>query len=200
MSKGAAVAYCVTGGLIAYSGIKGATISDTVKAVFAGNLNVSGTETVGTPGTGFSGSSAAGISSGGSTANYKNIAYYLSTHGYTQAAAAGIVGCVAGESSGNPEAVGDQGTSFGIIQEHGSQYAGLVTGNSTQDLDTQLSALLAYNSAQGAGLVSMLNSITDPVQCAYFYSEHFERPAVKDSDVVTSVATSVYQDLIGGKQ
>lgn len=42
--KGASVAYCVGGGLILYSGIKGATIADTVKAVLAGNLNVSNTE------------------------------------------------------------------------------------------------------------------------------------------------------------
>lgn len=179
------------------SGIKGATISETLKAALGGNLNITGTQTVGTPGTDTTAGS--GISSGGSSQNYKNIAYFLSTHGYTKAAAAGIVGCVAGESSGNPEAIGDQGTSFGIIQEHGSQYSGLVTGNSTQDLDTQLSALLAYNNAQGSGRIAMLNSITDPVQCAYFYSEQFERPKIKDSDVVSSVATSVYQDLIGGK-
>lgn len=198
MSKAAALAYTTVGGLLVFSGIKGATISETLTGALGGNLNITGTEAVGaSPGTD---TSAAGISSGGSIQNYKNIAYYLSTHGYTKAAAAGIVGCVAGESHGDPEQIGDQGTSFGIIQEHGSQYAGLVTGNSTQDLDTQLSALLAYNNAQGSGRIAMLNSITDPVQCAYFYSEQFERPAVKDSDVVTSVASSVYQDLIGGKQ
>jgi len=52
--SGAAVAYATAGGLIAYSGIKGATIADTVKHVLQGNLNVSNTETI----------SAAGKSSG----------------------------------------------------------------------------------------------------------------------------------------
>jgi hypothetical protein len=55
--SGVAVAYSVTGGLILFSGIKGATISDTVKAVLKGNLTVTDTETIGTPA---SGASAAG--------------------------------------------------------------------------------------------------------------------------------------------
>lgn len=45
--NGASVAYAVAGSLIAYSGIKGATISDTVKAVLSGNLNVTDTEGLG---------------------------------------------------------------------------------------------------------------------------------------------------------
>lgn len=43
----AAVAYTVVGGLIAFSGIKGATIADTVKAVLSGNLTVINTEPIG---------------------------------------------------------------------------------------------------------------------------------------------------------
>lgn len=46
MPKGAAIAYSVAGGLILYSGIKGATLADTVKAVFAGNLNVTDTQQI----------------------------------------------------------------------------------------------------------------------------------------------------------
>lgn len=44
--SGWAVAYASAGGVLVYSGIKGASISDTVKAVLAGNLNVSETEPV----------------------------------------------------------------------------------------------------------------------------------------------------------
>lgn len=44
--NGISVAYCVAGGLIAYSGIKGATIADTIGAVFSGNLAVSNTEKI----------------------------------------------------------------------------------------------------------------------------------------------------------
>lgn len=46
MSKGVAVVYAVVGGVILYSGIKGATIQDTVGAVLTGNLSVSDTEPI----------------------------------------------------------------------------------------------------------------------------------------------------------
>jgi hypothetical protein len=59
-ASGAAVAYCAAGGLVLYSGIKGATIASTVQSVLTGNLNVSDTETVNFG----SGSSAAGSGSG----------------------------------------------------------------------------------------------------------------------------------------
>lgn len=199
--SGASVAYAVTGVLLIYSGIKGATITDTVKAALSGNLNVTDTEplsantvTAGSPG---SGTNAA---SGSGSANLVTIGRYLVSNGYSNAAAAGICGCVQGESGGDPEQKGDMGTSFGIIQEHGSQYSGLVTGDASADLDRQLPALIAYNNAQGQGLITMLNSISDPVAAAYFYSENFERPEIKDSDVVASAARSVYAQLTGGKK
>jgi len=48
--NGFAIVYALAGGLLAYSGIKGATIADTVKAVFSGNLSgLSDTEMIGTP-------------------------------------------------------------------------------------------------------------------------------------------------------
>jgi hypothetical protein len=43
---GAAVAYCTMGGLILYSGIKGATLVSTVQAVLSGNLTLQDTETI----------------------------------------------------------------------------------------------------------------------------------------------------------
>lgn len=197
--SGAAVAYAVAGSLIFYSGIKGASLAATVKAVLSGNLSLTGTQKIGSPVLSVSGSSGSGsastAASGSGTANELTAGKYLTANGYSPAAAAGIVGCIAGESAGNPESVGDQGTSYGLIQEHGSQYATLVTGNATADLDKQLPAIVAYNNAQGPGLITMLNSITDPVQAADFYSENFERPQIKDSDVVASVATSVYSQL-----
>ena len=189
----AAVAYAVAGGLVLYSGVKGATLAATAKAVLSGNLTVTGTEAIAAP-AGTTGTAEAAVSGSGS-ANEVTAGKYLVANGYTPAAAAGIVACIAGESGGNPESVGDSGTSFGLIQEHGAQYSSLVTGNATADLNAQLAAIIAYNNAQGAGLVTMLNSISDPVQAADFYSQHFERPAVTDSDVVASVAQSVYAEL-----
>lgn len=191
--SGAAVAYCTIGGLILYSGIKGATIADTVKAALAGNLTVTSTEAISSGAA--AGSSPGSVVSGAASQNYLTIANYLVGNGYSKAAAAGIVGCIAGESAGNPESVGDQGTSFGLIQEHGSQYSGLVTGDASKDLQAQLPAIIAYNNAQGQGRIDMLNQISDPVQAADFYSQYFERPKVTGSDVRASVAQQVYAEL-----
>ena len=201
--SGAAVAYAVIGGTVFYSGLKGATLAATVKAFLSGNLTLANTQKAGNPvisvgGTSASSGSAATAQSGSGNANELTAAKYFMANGYTAAAAAGIAADIAGESSGNPESVGDAGTSFGLIQEHGSQYSGLVTGNATADLQAQLPAVIAYNNAQGSGLIQMLNSITDPVQAAQFYSQHFERPAVTNSDVNASVAQSVYAQLKAG--
>jgi|SRR5215469_3107669 len=198
--SGAAVAYSVAGSLILFSGIRGATISDTLKSALTGNLNPAATENITAP-TDTSSSNAGGpgttanVTSGANRDNLLTAAEYLMQNGYSRAAAAGIAGCISGESGGNPEAIGDQGTSFGLIQEHGSQYASLVTGDRTADFDRQLPAIIAYNNAQGQGLIAMLNSISDPVEAANFYSEKFERPAVTDSDVRPADARWVYDQL-----
>jgi hypothetical protein len=194
--SGAAVGYSAIGGIILFSGIKGATLSATVKAVLAGNLNVSGTQTIGSA----SGASAGNVASGSASQNYITIANYLVSNGYSKAAAAGICSCIAGESSGNPESVQNPSNpgagGEGLIQwTPGSTYNVPITGNATKDLQAQLPMILSYNNAQGAQLIGMLNQIADPVDAADFYSQYFERPQVTNSDVVTSVAQSVYAQL-----
>jgi cell wall-associated NlpC family hydrolase len=47
--KGASVAYATIGGIVLYSGIKGSSIGDTVRAVLKGNLTVSNTEVLSNP-------------------------------------------------------------------------------------------------------------------------------------------------------
>jgi cell wall-associated NlpC family hydrolase len=46
MAKGVAVAYAAVGGILLYSGIKGASIADTVGAVLKGNTTVADTEPI----------------------------------------------------------------------------------------------------------------------------------------------------------
>lgn len=67
--SGVAVAYVVTGGLVAYSGIKGATLADTARAVLKGNLTVTDTEPVNF---GSSGSGSGGTVTGGSASASAN--------------------------------------------------------------------------------------------------------------------------------
>jgi hypothetical protein len=128
------------------------------------------------------------------------IGQYLVENGYSDAAAAGVASCVDGESGGNPESVGSGGG--GLIGwtpiSSAEPNSNIITGNPAQDMMTQLSDLLYYNSSEiGQSLVDELNSQTDPVAAADFYSQNFEKPAVLDSDVVPSVAEQIYSELGG---
>lgn len=116
-------------------------------------------------------------------------ALFLYQHGYSRIGAAGVVACIAGESGGNPESVGDGGG--GLIGW--TPLSVPVTGNVTSDLNAQLEALLRYNDQFGS--VSRLNDQPNPVAAADYYSQEFERPAVTDSDVRSAVAYIVYAGL-----
>jgi hypothetical protein len=145
--------------------------------------------------------------SGSGTANCISVGRYMMQNGYNRAAAAGIAGCVYGESGGNPESIqngrdGDPSSNpsggGGLIQWTPiSAYPGLVTGNAAADFKTQLQAIITYNNAQGSAVVSIMkNSFTDPVSAADYYSQKFERPAVTNSDVNAAIAAVVYAALV----
>jgi hypothetical protein len=128
------------------------------------------------------------------------VGQYLVENGYSDAAAAGVASCIYGESTGNPESVGTGGggligwTPIGSAEPDSN----IITGNASQDMMTQLGDLLYYNSNEiGQPLVDELNSQTDPVEAADFYSQNFEKPAVTDSDVVPSVAEQIFSALGG---
>jgi Phage tail lysozyme len=130
--------------------------------------------------------------------NLLAIAQYLVENGYSAAAAAGVASCVDGESGGNPESVGSGGG--GLIGwtplSSAAPNPNVITGNAAQDMMTQLADILYYDSTEiGQSLVAQLNSNTDPVAAADFFSENFEKPAVTNSDVVPSVAEQVFSEL-----
>ena len=147
-----------------------------------------------------SGGSAAVESDIANGNNVLAIGQYLVDNGYSKAAAAGVASCVDGESGANPESEGDGGggligwTPLGSAEPD----ANIITGDVSVDMMTQLADILYYNSNEiGQSQVDELNSQTDPVAAADFYSQNFEKPAVTDSDVVPSVAEDVYSELGG---
>jgi Phage tail lysozyme len=131
--------------------------------------------------------------------NLVTLAQYLIGRGYSPAGAAGVAGAAAGESSGNPESQGSGGA--GLIgwtpPSSAAPYQPIVTGNVSQDFSTQLADVDYYNAQQGLGSLKTLNAQTDPVQAADYYSQVFERPLIKDSDVRPSVARYVYDKVSG---
>jgi phage tail protein X len=146
------------------------------------------------------------------TNNYETIGLFLVQNGgYSAIGAAGVCGCIAGESGGDPEAIEDppglptggagliQWTPASSMAQYGGTCAaaGIENNPVAVDMQNQMNAILNYNNAQGSSNVAELNAKPYPVCAAVFYSQVFERPAVTDSDVVPSVAQSVYAFLTG---
>jgi hypothetical protein len=107
-------------------------------------------------------------------ANYATIVSFLTRHGYTGIAAAGIAGNIYQESKGDPESVGTGG---GGLIGWTPLPSGFVTGNPSADLRTQLNALLTYNQ-QWSQYIPMLNAATSATQAADIYMNDFERPGI----------------------
>lgn len=83
----------------------------------------------------------------------KQIYQALISAGASTTEAIGIMANGIAESGLDPEAIGDQGTSFGLWQQHGSQYSTLVTGNPVNDMNAQVHTLAAngaFASASGS--------------------------------------------------
>jgi Phage tail lysozyme len=124
--------------------------------------------------------------------------YLVNEGGYSPAGAAGVAGCIQGESGGSPEATqGYSAGGAGLIQwtpeSSISSYGASYGGNPQADFSSQLGGIIRYNMANGD--VGALNANTDPVAAADYYSQHFERPAVLDSDVRPATAIAVFNAL-----
>jgi Phage tail lysozyme len=119
--------------------------------------------------------------------NYAAIVAYLTAHGYTGIAAAGIAGNIYQESTGNPESVGSGG---GGLIGWTPLPAGFVTGNPAADLQTQLAALLTFNQ-QWSQYIPMLNAATSATQAADIYMSYFERPGIPAAGSREAAAAAV---------
>ena len=115
-----------------------------------------------------------GPATGPLPANYAAIVGFLTGHGYTGNAAAGIAGNIYQESGGNPESAGDGG---GGLIGWTPLPSGYLTGNPSADLRTQLQAILGFNQIW-AQYIPTLNAAGSPAQAADIYVTDFERAGV----------------------
>jgi len=121
--------------------------------------------------------------------NYEAIMEFLTTHGYTGVAAAGIAGNMYQESGGNPEA----GTAAaGGLIGWTPLPAGYITGNAAADLQTQLAGVLTFNN-QYPQDITLLNAATSPSSAADIYMEDFERPGLPAAGNREAAANAVAQ-------
>ena len=96
--------------------------------------------------------------------NYETVGLFLLQNGYSAFGAAGVCGCIAGESGGDPEAVqfpsDPESGGAGLIQwtpassmgQYGGTCASAGIGNNsvTVDMQNQMNAILAIGLAAGA--------------------------------------------------
>jgi Phage tail lysozyme len=106
--------------------------------------------------------------------NVTAIVSFLLAHGYSHNAVAGIAGNIYQESKGDPEAIGMGG---GGLIGWTPLRSGLITGNPSADLQTQLAALLDYNEGWSSYLPA-LNAAASPASAAYIYVTDFERAGI----------------------
>lgn len=119
--------------------------------------------------------------------NVTPIVSFLLAHGYSDNAAAGIAGNIYQESKGNPESEGMGG---GGLIGWTPLPPGFVTGNVSADLQTQLSALLAYNQGWSSYLPA-LNAAASPADAAYIYVTDFERAGIPAAATREAAAADV---------
>jgi hypothetical protein len=131
--------------------------------------------------------SCSASASGPLPANYAAIMTFLTSHGYTGNAAAGIAGNIYQESGGNPESEGDGG---GGLIGWTPLPAGYVTGNASADLQTQLTAILAFNKIWSQ-YIPALNAASSPAAAAGIYVTDFERAGIPAAGTREAAATAV---------
>ncbi len=112
---------------------------------------------------------------------------FLTSHGYTGNAAAGMAGNIYQESGGNPESEGDGG---GGLIGWTPLPGGYVTGNPAADLRTQLTAILAFNKIWSQ-YIPALNAASSPAAAADIYVTDFERAGVPAAGTREAAAEAV---------
>jgi hypothetical protein len=129
-------------------------------------------------------------------ANWKTIASFLASHGFTRYAAAGVAGNVFAESGGNPEILQIGGGGGGGLIQWTPYPPSYITGNYQADLYRQLNAILSWS-----GGPSLVNRATSPSNAALIYQNYYERPANLSSSLPAreSSANAVYQAMGWGK-
>jgi hypothetical protein len=119
--------------------------------------------------------------------NYAAIVEFLVDHGYSDNAAAGIAGNIYQESGGNPESGGDGG---GGLIGWTPLPAGMITGNVSADLQTQLEGILTFNDNLSEDLPA-LNDASSPAAAADVYVTDFERAGIPAAGTREEAADAV---------
>jgi hypothetical protein len=107
---------------------------------------------------------------------------FLKNKGLTTSQAAGVAGNMSIESGFQPDIIGDNGTSYGLVQWHADRWTNLKQYCAKNDLDAasvegQLEFLWhELKNNAGLGYTELIKQ-TNPRDAAEVFAKHFERPA-----------------------
>ena len=119
-------------------------------------------------------------------ANQDAIYTYLSQQGFNDAAICGILANIQHESNFNPNALGDNGTSYGICQWHNSRWDSLKSYCGSNGLDSttiegQMAYLMYELKEKYPSIYESMKNVPNTEQgaydAAYIWTVKFERPA-----------------------
>lgn len=128
----------------------------------------------------------------------QSLMIFFKNKGLTTSQSAGIIGNLQTESNLDTNAVGDNGTSYGIAQWHLSRFESLKNwskknGLKWNSLDAQMQYLWWELNNTETTALSKLKLTNDPADAAYIFAKYFERPA-SISNQRKNNAVAVYND------
>jgi|TARA_B110000977_G_scaffold91988_1_gene121965 hypothetical protein len=113
--------------------------------------------------------------------NGKGVARFLMNLGYSKSNASGIAGNLYTESKYDPQALGDNGTSFGLAQWHKSRWDALKSWCNERNLDiNSFEVQLRFidwelNNTEKRAKRELLSTNT-PSDSAFAFAKYYERP------------------------
>jgi murein DD-endopeptidase MepM/ murein hydrolase activator NlpD len=107
---------------------------------------------------------------------------FFKNKGLTTSQASGIAGNLAIESQFDPNAVGDNGTSYGLAQWHAGRWDALKdwsrkNGRNPATIDAQLEYLWHELENKEHAALDQLKTKNDPQKAAWAFAKYFERPS-----------------------
>ena len=129
----------------------------------------------------------------------KGIARFLMGLGYSKANASGIAGNLYTESKYDPQALGDNGTSFGLAQWHKSRWDALKSWCNERNLDiNSFEVQLRFidwelNNTEKRAKRELLSKTT-PSESAFAFAKYYERPQVIVNERMQK-AEEIYNNL-----
>lgn len=117
---------------------------------------------------------------------------FFTQKGLTPEQASGVAGNLYKESGINPNAVGDNGTSYGIAQWHAERLSALKSNPNWNTLEGQLEFLWNELNTTQRSALNNLKQTTTPQDAAAFFARDFERPASRNYSQRASIAQNLY--------